>query len=110
MNSAPTVRETISQIVEKLQKVYQPAKIVLFGSYAYGQPDQDSDIDLLIIKDTPDRPIDRRVSVCRLVSDPRRLVPFEPIVLTPHEVEERLARGDAFLNDILMRGQVLYEA
>ncbi len=104
------VQEIILKMVERLKRAYQPNKIVLFGSYAYGQPDRDSDIDLLIIKDTPDRPIDRRVAVSRIVSDPQRLVPFEPLVLTPQEHQERLAAGDLFLEEILTKGEVLYEA
>jgi len=104
------VQEIILKMVERLKRVYQPNKIVLFGSYAYGQPDRDSDIDLLIIKDTPDRPIDRRVAVSRIVSDPKRLVPFEPLVLTPQELQEQLAAGDLFLEEILTKGEVLYEA
>jgi len=104
------VQEIILKMVERLKRVYQPNKIVLFGSYAYGQPDRDSDIDLLIIKDTPDRPIDRRVAVSRIVFDPKRLVPFEPLVLTPQELQERLASGDLFLEEILTKGEVLYEA
>lgn len=103
-------RKTISDIAEKIKKEYQPDRIILFGSYAYGTPDRDSDIDLLIIKDTPDRPIDREVTVARIASDPRRLIPFEPIVLTPNEVDERLKRGDQFVKEILQKGEVLYAA
>ncbi|MEW6323926.1 MAG: nucleotidyltransferase domain-containing protein [Nitrospirota bacterium] len=97
-------------IVEKLKKDYKPSKIILFGSYAYGQPDRDSDIDMCIIKETRERPIDRRVAVARIVSDPSRLIPFEPLVLSPQEVSERLRAGDQFLQEILERGEVLYEA
>jgi len=109
MNADAKVRETILEIMEKIKQQYQPSKIVLFGSYAYGQPDRDSDIDLLIIKDTSERPIDRRVTVARMVSDPKRLIPFEPIVLTPEEVRERIEVGDQFLKEILDKGEVLYE-
>ncbi len=97
-------------IIEKIKSEYQPDKIILFGSYAYGTPNRDSDIDLLIIKKTHDRPIDRRVSVARIVSDPERLIPVEPIVLTPKEVNERLKIGDQFLKEILKKGKVLYAA
>ena len=104
------IRQIIQGIVEKLKKEYKPAKIILFGSYAYGNPDRDSDIDLLIVKDTLDRPIDRRVAASRIVSDPKRLIPFESLVLTPQEIQERLDAGDLFLEEILRRGEVLYEA
>lgn len=110
MNLDTEIQPVILEIVEKLKKEYQPSQMILFGSYAYGQPDKDSDIDLLIIKDTPERPIDRRVTVTRIVSNPKRLVPFEPIVLTPQEVQERLEAGDQFLREVLDRGKVLYGA
>lgn len=102
------VREMIFEIVERIKKEYQPNGIILFGSYAYGTPDRDSDIDLLIIKDTPERPIDRRVAVTQIASDPQRLIPFEPLVLTPHELNERLEVGDQFIREILEKGEILY--
>lgn len=104
------VRETIAEIVERLKREYRPNKIVLFGSYAYGHPDRDSDIDLLIIKDTSERPIDRRVAASQILSDPQRLTPLEVIVLTPDEVRQRLEVGDQFLREILDKGEVLHEA
>ncbi|MEW6232661.1 MAG: nucleotidyltransferase domain-containing protein [Chloroflexota bacterium] len=110
MTTDREVRKTILEIVEKIRREYQPDRIILFGSFASGMPDRDSDIDLLIIKDTQDRPIDRRVAVARMVSDPKRLIPFEPIVLTPKEVKERLETGDQFLKGILQKGEVLYAA
>lgn len=103
-------RKIILEIAKKIKENYRPTKVILFGSYAYGTPKRDSDIDLLIIKNTQDRPIDRRVTVRRLVSDPARLVPFEPIVLTPSEIQKRLDIGDQFLQEILENGEVLYEA
>jgi predicted nucleotidyltransferase len=110
MNAATETRDMILEIVSKIKKEYQPNKVILFGSYAYGQPDRDSDIDLLIIKDTPERPIDRQVAVTRIASDSKRLIPLEVIVLTPEEVRERLRIGDQFLREILSKGEVLHEA
>jgi uncharacterized protein len=110
MKTSKEVRKIIFEIVEKIKREYQPDRMILFGSYAYGRPDQDSDIDLLIIKDTQERPIDRRVAIRRIVSDPRRLIPFEPIVLNPSELQKRLKIGDQFLKEIIEKGEVLYEA
>ena len=108
MTDDPEVKATISDIVDKIKREYRPTRIILFGSHAYGSADRDSDIDLLIIKDTKERLIDRGVAVLRLVSDPGRLIPFEPVVLTPEEVNERLALGDQFIKEILQKGEVLY--
>jgi hypothetical protein len=45
-----------------------------------------------------------------IVSDPKRSIPFEPLVLTPDELEERLAMGDQFIEEIITKGEVLYVA
>ena len=98
-----------SKLVNRLKEKYQPEKIILYGSYAYGTPDEGSDIDLLIIKQTSDRPIDRRITVRRLVSDLRKKVPFSSLVVTPEELSSRLKLGDDFFVEIMQKGKVLYE-
>lgn len=103
-------RRVISEMVEKIVASYRPTRIILFGSYAYGEPDDDSDIDLLIVKQTNERPIDRRVKVREIVPDRARRIPFEPIVLTQEEIDRRLEVGDQFVREILVRGETLYEA
>ncbi len=103
-----SVKEIILNVVKKIKEHYAPEKIVLYGSFAYGKPDEDSDIDLLIIKDTRERPIDRRVYVRRVVSNLRKGHPFSSIVVTPQELKERLEIGDQFFKEILLKGKVLY--
>jgi len=104
--------EVIKKIVDILVKEYHPDKIILFGSYAYGKPTEDSDIDLLIIKAIDEkRRIDRIVEVRRLVhnSIKRIGIPFSPIVLTKEELYNRLEIGDDFIEEITNKGKVLYE-
>jgi len=103
-------REIIQDILGKLVAGYAPQMVILFGSYAYGNPQPDSDVDLLIIKETHERFIDRWVAVRRILSDPERMTPVETLVLTPEEVSKRLAIGDQFLAEILEKGEVLYAA
>jgi len=103
------IDSVISQVVERLVRTYSPERIVLYGSYAYGKPDRNSDIDLLIVKNTHERPIDRRVTVRRLVSDLRKKTPFSPLVVTPDELLHQIAKGDDFLKEITAKGKVLYE-
>jgi len=102
--------QIIQEVVEKLSTRYAPQKVILFGSYAYGNPRPDSDIDLLVIKETSERFIDRWVTVRRLLSDRKRTVSLEILVLTPQEVSARLAIGDQFLAEIVEKGEVLYAA
>lgn len=104
------INTIIQNILDKLLADYAPQKVILFGSYAYGHPDPDSDIDLLIIKNTDEqRFIDRWVTVHRILSDPTRTIGLDTIVLTPQEVTDRQAVGDQFIEQILEKGRVLYE-
>lgn len=100
----------IDAIVKKLVAEYHPEKIILFGSYAYGTPGPDSDIDLLIIKDTPDRFLDRWTQVQRILTGTHPRIPLESLVLTPQELEGRLQVRDQFVAEIVERGVVLYAA
>ena len=110
MNGDNKTRSVIREIVEKLVAGYAPEKIILFGSYAYGQPDADSDIDLLIIKRTKERFFRRLDTVRQVATGTHPHIPFEPIVLTPEEVERRLQSGDQFLSEVIQKGEVLYAA
>ena len=107
--AATNMSEVIQRLVDRLSESYQPDRIILYGSYAYGTPDSASDIDLLIIKETDERPIDRRIEVRRLVSDLRRKLPFSSLVVTPSELSKRLELGDDFFVEITNKGKVLYE-
>ncbi|MCR4427015.1 MAG: nucleotidyltransferase domain-containing protein [Firmicutes bacterium] len=106
---ATRIRTTLSQITERICSGYLPERIVLYRSYAYGAPDPDSDIDLLIVRDDPGSIMERRLKVRRLLRDIIRNLPVSPVVYTPGEVEARLAQGDGFLREILEKGKVLYE-
>ena len=108
MKGQKEIQKVINDIVEKLVAEYDPQKVVLFGSYAYGSPRSDSDIDLLIIKNTSERFIDRWTTVRGILSDPGRTAPLETLVLTPDEVSRRLSIGDQFLREIMEKGEVLY--
>lgn len=102
----PPVAETLPQAIEAIVHAIKPEKIILFGSYAYGEPTPDSDVDLLIIWDT-DKPRRERVVTISLLLYPRRF-PVDIIVRTPRELEEELPHN-FFLREILSKGVVLYE-
>lgn len=101
-------RKLILKIVDQIKTEYEPEKIILYGSYAYGKPTEDSDIDLFIVKETDKRRVDRFVEVKRLIYEPGRRISISPLVYTPKEVQERLALGDGFVEEVLARGEVLY--
>lgn len=103
------IRKMISDIIEKLKNRYNPLKVVLFGSYAYGTPTADSDLDIFILKSTRKRSVDRFVQVKRIIYNPDYKIPVSPLIYTPKELEERLRKGDDFIKEIMEKGVVLYE-
>ena len=107
-NAAQPVETTIQEIVTHLVADYEPMQIILFGSFARGEAHRDSDIDLLIVKETNESPLERRVHVRRLVFQPERRIPFSPLVLTPTELNQRLTMDDPFYREIMQQGKVLY--
>jgi len=105
-----TRAQEIENIVRRIVEEYRPLKVILFGSYAYGEPTEDSDLDLLIVKETSERFIDRWVRVRELIADAERRIPVEPIVMTPDELDRRLRGGDQFVREIVSQGKLLYAA
>jgi predicted nucleotidyltransferase len=110
MEATQDIRALRNKIVNTLIREYRPDRIILYGSQVYGIPNQVSDIDLLIIKDSQASPYQRVVQVRRLLRDPKRRVPVDLLVITPGELKERLEKGDQFLQTIISQGEVLYAA
>jgi predicted nucleotidyltransferase len=102
------LQQVLDEIVAILQAHYPPEEVILFGSYAYGRPHQDSDLDLFIIKESADRPVDRQVSVRRLLRKINYQMPLTIIVMTPNEAQQRVRIGDQFVKEVLDKGKVLY--
>jgi predicted nucleotidyltransferase len=103
----PPVAETLPPAIERLIREINPEKIILFGSYAYGHPTPDSDVDLLVVvrSDEPYRTRYMRVAMALYP----RLFPLDLIVKTPEEIDEALQTCSPFLQEIYTRGICLYE-
>ena len=101
-------KKLISDIVEKIVSEYKPQRIILFGSYAYGTPSEESDLDIFIIKDTDSPPPDRWMEVRKILRPLNRFIPISPLIYTTCEIEERRKVRDFFIEDILEKGKVLY--
>src|SRR5437764_5793390 len=98
----------IRRFARRIAKRFQPHKIVLFGSYAYGTPHAESDVDLLVIMPTHD-PIAQSVRIDLAFERPFSL---DLIVRTPYQIERGLNPDDCdwFLREVIKKGKVLYEA
>jgi predicted nucleotidyltransferase len=100
------LRKEFERITDIIINKYQPQKIILFGSFADAKIHEWSDIDLLIIKETPERPVDRCIELFRL-TQPK--VGVDYFIYTPEEVASLLKERYSFLLDIFERGKVIYE-
>jgi len=98
--------KTIEDAVDIIVKGAQPERVILFGSFSKGSPDGDSDLDILVIKETDKPPIDRRIEIERLF--PERDRPLDIFVYTPEEINYLFTIGSPFINEILETGKVVY--
>lgn len=101
-------QEIISKVTEKLREHYDPKEIILFGSYAHGNPEKGSDLDLLIIKDTDEKFRERSLNVRKILIEENGLIGLDILVYTPDEIAKRMEIGDSFLSKILTEGVILY--
>jgi predicted nucleotidyltransferase len=101
-------RAKIRSFCNAVAKQFRPEKIILFGSYAYGKPADDSDVDLLVVMNRT------RYRGERMSLRIRRAIPagfpLDLLVRTPGFISKRAAWGDCFTREILDLGKVLYEA
>lgn len=97
----------IQKVVREIAEKFRPRRVILFGSYAYGTPGPDSDVDLLIEMETPLRGVEQAVAIRQAVDFP---FPTDLLIRTPQQIAERVRIGDPFFLEILSRGKVLYEA
>src|SRR5262249_27082619 len=95
----------IRRFARHVSERFRPDKIILFGSYAYGTPHADSDVDILVVMPARNE-LDQAVRL-RLAVDYN--FPLDLVVRSPKNLSSRLAAGDSFLKEIVTRGKVLYE-
>jgi HEPN domain-containing protein/predicted nucleotidyltransferase len=97
---------TLDAIVERIITGYDPDRIILFGSSAAGSVRDGSDIDLLIVKETDRRPLERSLEIEMLLSD--RSVPLDLLVFTPLEIRRLYSAGSPLMEEIVENGRILY--
>ena len=99
--------DAIPVISRQIAEQFNPEKIVLFGSYAYGTPSDESDVDLLVILPFEGKSAHKSVEIIRAI---KPCIPLDVIVRTREQIAERLCQNDFFLREIMEKGKVLYEA
>ena len=100
-------RRDIKRVCNQIAREFRPQRIILFGSYAYGQPSPDSDVDLLVIMPLKGRATEQAVEISRRLE---HRFPIDLLVRSPEEVRQRLAWNDFFLREATEKGVVMYES
>ena len=99
-------RKRISAFVKRVANQFHPQRVLLFGSYAYGSPTSDSDVDLLVIMPHEGSPAMQAAEIRKRI---HAGFPMDLVVRSPDEVRRRLAMDDVFICEIMERGQPIYE-
>ncbi|MCC6300635.1 MAG: nucleotidyltransferase domain-containing protein [Anaerolineales bacterium] len=100
-------QKDISSFAQRVVRRFNPDKIILFGSYAYGEPTRDSDVDILVVLPFKGRNPEKATEIW-MATKPN--FPIDIMVRKPAELRKRLKMGDFFLRDVIEKGKVLYEA
>jgi len=95
----------IRKYARAIVREFQPDKIILFGSYAYGTPHEDSDVDLLVVMPCRNQ-LDMGVKIRIALNAP---FPMDLLVRKPKEMAWRLEERESFTTEITSKGKVLYE-
>ena len=100
-------RQNINAFVQRMADEFHPRRVILFGSYAYGKPTPDSDVDILVVMPHDGPPAIQAAEIRKRI---HAGFPMDLLVRSPEEIQRRLAMNDFFIREILERGQSLYES
>jgi predicted nucleotidyltransferase len=99
--------DRFERVVECIKK-YEPEKIIVFGSYARGDIDEESDLDFVVIKETDKRFLERLIEVAKLIDND--LGQVDVFVYTPEEFQRMIEWENPFIENVLKEGKVVYES
>lgn len=97
----------IRSVGRRIGREFKPRQVILFGSHSRGTANEDSDVDLLIVMPFEGHSVDKSVEILLTIHPP---FPTDILVRTPRVVRQRIAMGDCFMQEIIAKGKVLYEA
>ena len=107
MNLIKKTEEKIAEFTNKIVNKFHPEKVILFGSHAWGKPDENSDIDFFVVQESKESKRKRQMSLRFLLLDFD--APADILSYTYKEIKERERKNDTFIKKVLKEGKVLYE-
>lgn len=101
-----SIQKEIQSFIGEIVNHFNPERIILFGSHAYGNAKPDSDVDPLVVMDFEGRPHQKAFEMRRKI---KRSFPLDILVRRPSDIANRIEKGDFFIKEIIQKGKVLYE-
>jgi predicted nucleotidyltransferase len=98
--------EKIAELSGRIAREFQPERIILFGSHAYGEPREDSDVDLLVVLAFQGKGIRKSLEILNRMNPD---FPVDLVARQPEDTARRYQEGDPLIREVLDRGKVLYE-
>jgi len=102
-----TVSSKIDDMCRQIVAKFDPKKIILFGSHANGQPNEDSDVDIMVVMPFEGRNVDQAIEIRKNISVD---IALDLMVRSPAEIADRLSKEDFFIREIINEGRILYES
>ena len=99
-------QDRIRDVSERIAQQFAPDRIILFGSHAYGAPNEGSDVDLLVVLPFEGKPYRKAAEIAAAV---HAGFPLDILARRPDDVERRYREADPLVREALDRGRVLYE-
>src|SRR5438128_1234802 len=97
----------IESYCQAIAREFRPKKIVLFGSYAYGRPGPDSDVDLLVVLPFRGNDVSKAIQIRSRFDTP---FPMDLLVRKPSFITTRLQERDMFIELVMTKGRIMYES
>jgi predicted nucleotidyltransferase len=97
----------ILRFVDEVAEKFRPQRVILFGSYAYGTPNEDSDVDILVVMNYRGKNHEKIIKIRQTVDYP---FPMDLLVHNEAEISRRIRWNDFFLREIMEKGLILYDA
>ncbi len=101
------VRQKIDEYVREVRRKLHPSLVILFGSFASGDINEGSDVDILVVADFKEEFLDR---IGLLMDLNRFRIPIEPVGYTPKEFEKMKRKGNLFVTEVLEKGKILFKS
>ena len=99
-------QDSIRDVSEHIVREFAPERIILFGSYAYGTPNEGSDVDILVVLPFEGKAYKKSAEIASAV---HAGFPLDIVARRPDELERRYQDADPLVRDAVNRGRVLYE-